>query len=229
MGSEAGGAVLEESQNECFAEHGYFLSQLDGLESLRSSYQRLPKDPYVDGDFRYRRLSRFIAPEQKLRALPHREFLQTDSYNHLLGNIRREYDELEASVAMSDAFIHMLSEIKKGLNLDLSSSVLGVHQIRIVAQKNSSGHPAPEGIHKDGFDYIAIICMDRFHVSGGVTELYEDPNGSPIFSKVLRPGEILFCNDRSRFHFTGPLEPMGTEFGHRDVFVVTIKTGERLS
>lgn len=220
---------MNEEQKSFFESNGYRLSQVEGIERLRQSFERLPVDPYIEGDFRLRRLSRFIAPDNQLRALPHQEFIQSDRYNHFQGNIRRDFEELEASVAMSDAFIHLLTEIKNGLNLDLSSCVLGVHQIRIVAKKGSSGQPAPEGIHQDGFDYISIICMDRFHVSGGVTELYEHPKGEAIFSKTLRPGEVLFCNDRSRFHFTGPLQPYLFDEGHRDVFVITVKTGENVA
>lgn len=197
----------------------------DSIQNLESSFDRLPLDPYIDGKFRRRRLSRFIAPGGQLRALPHQEFTQSDQYNHLLGNIRREYEELEADVAMSNQFILMLNTIATNLDLNLETSVLGVHQIRITVDPNHAGHPAPEGIHKDGFDFIAITCVMRKDVMGGHTELYKDPNDAPVFSKILEAGDMLFIDDRNLFHYTAPLQPVEGD-GHRDVFVVTVKTNE---
>ena len=34
---------------------------------------------------------------------------------------------------------------------------IGVHQIRIIANDDDMGKPAPEGIHRDGFDFVAVI------------------------------------------------------------------------
>ncbi len=43
---------------------------------------------------------------------------------------------------------------------------MGIHQIRVVASKDEQGEPAPEGIHKDGFDYVGIFCINRDGISG---------------------------------------------------------------
>lgn len=209
------------------APNGFKEGQCDSIQSLASSFNRLPLDPYIEGKFRRRRLSRFIAPKGQLRALPHQEFTQSNQYNHLLGNIRREYEELEADVAMSNQFIEMLNILATNLHLNLETSVLGVHQIRITVEKNHSGHPAPEGIHKDGFDYIAIICVNRTDIVGGHTELYKNPDEVPVFSKVLKTGQMLFVDDQYLFHYTSPVQPLDQD-GHRDVFVVTVKTNEKV-
>lgn len=213
--------------NSILSPNGYKEGTCDCIQNLESSFDRLPLDPYIEGKFRRRRLSRFIAPGGRLRALPHQEFMQSDQYNHLLGNIRREYEELEADVAMSDQFIQMLDTIATNLQLNLESSVLGVHQIRITVDKNHEGHPAPEGIHKDGFDFIAITCVKRQDIMGGHTELYTNPNEKPIFSKILEEGQMLFIDDQNLFHYTTPVQPHEQD-GHRDVFVVTVKTGESI-
>ena len=111
---------LELNQKKSFLNPiGYKEGVCDSIKSLEASFDRLPIDPYIEGDFRRRRLSRFIAPDRQLRALPHDEFMQSDQYNHLLGNIRREYEEIEADVAMSNQFIIMLNIIATNLNLNL--------------------------------------------------------------------------------------------------------------
>lgn len=197
-----------------------------GLAALRPSFCDLPVDHYTDGAFRRRALSRFCGPAASLRQLPHREFMQGGLVNHLLGNIQRDYRELAPDVVASSAFRGMIAMIQSFYGFDPHTTMLGVHQIRIVCSIDQSGEPAPEGIHQDGFDYITIICADRVAVSGAFTELYPSPDVDPIYRSELQPGEVVFCNDRKLFHYTSPIQPAaGARQGHRDVFVVTAKTG----
>ncbi len=211
-------------------ERGHALISQIEVEGLTKSFDRLPRDPFIEGNFRFRRLSRFIAPNGQLRALPHKNFMQTEYYNHLLGNIRREYQEMEADVALSDAFIQLLDSIAKSLAVDLKTSVFGAHQIRITAENGRGGEPAPEGIHKDGFDFVTVTCINRQGVVGGKTELYENKENAPVFSEILNPGQTLLCDDRKLFHFTTPVSlEEGLDYGTRDVIVVTVKTGVSLN
>jgi hypothetical protein len=209
-----------------FETDGYSIIEGVDLHHLEESFNRLHNDQYIEGGFRFRRLTRLVAPNGQLRALPHKEFMQADNYNKLLGNIRREYQELEADVALSESFISLLSKIQSALQLDLTKAVFGAHQIRIVAKSGSEGEPAPEGIHKDGFDYVVVCCVKRDGIDGGYTELYEDPTGSPIFSEILQPKQLLLINDTTLFHYTSPvMVSKPREEGTRDVFVITIKAG----
>lgn len=202
---------------------GYFLSDGVDVSALKESFARLPLDPFIEGDYRFRRLSRFVSPAGRLRALPHAEFVQSDQYNLLLGNIRREYEEMEASVALNDGFINLISYIQEHLKSTGETSVFGAHQIRITAEEDSKGEPAPEGIHKDGFDYVVITCVDRLGVEGGKTELYESLDSSPVFSEIIKPNQILFVDDKKLFHYTTNVENINKADAYRDVIVVTVK------
>jgi hypothetical protein len=68
---------------------------------------------------------------------------------------------------------------------------------------------------------VAIFCIDRENIEGGMTYLYKQKDGSPVFQKILNPGEFLVFDDRQFFHFTSPIYVTNHEQGTRDVFVMT--------
>jgi hypothetical protein len=98
---------------------------------------------------------------------------------------------------------------------------VAVHQIRTTASRGKTGKPAPEGIHRDGVDLIGIFSVNRERIEGAETHLYKSKKESPIFRKVLNPGEILVFGDRQFFHFTSTISAISSEEGVRDVFVLT--------
>lgn len=195
------------------------------LAALRPSFDDLPIDHYIEGSFRRRRLSRFRGPADALEHLPHGAFMQSDYVNQLLGNIQREYAELDEALIANPSFLAFIGGIQAFFGFDPADTVLGVHQIRITCSAEEQGEPAPEGIHQDGFDYITICCITRDGVEGAKTEFYRDPKGEPIFSQELQPGEVAYCDDRAIYHYTTPIHPAGDAPGHRDVFVVTARCG----
>jgi hypothetical protein len=200
-----------------------------GLHALRPYFDRMPLDPYINGHFRRRRFSHFLAPKDPghgfdvdhLKRLDHTFFLQSRNVNYLAGGIKREFAELEDGLLQLPIFAAIVRTFIDFFDIDAAKREFGVHQIRILCSTEFSGDPAPEGIHKDGFDYVGIFCVERHDVVGANTLLYRDKDGPPIFSRALQPGEVVFTNDRTVFHFTDPVRPSGTLPGHRDVFVIT--------
>jgi len=203
----------------------HHLPETVDLAAVAPFFDDLPSDHYVDGDYRRRRLSRFRGPADALAHLPHASFMQSGYVNELLGNIQREYAELDEALIGHPSFVAFIAAIQDFFGFDPADTVLGVHQIRITCNDEEQGEPAPEGIHQDGFDYIAICCIAREGVVGAKTELYTDPDGEAIFSRELQPGEIAYCDDRAIYHYTTPIHPAGDAPGHRDVFVVTARCG----
>ncbi|MBA3684532.1 MAG: 2OG-Fe dioxygenase family protein [Planctomycetes bacterium] len=187
--------------------------------ALAPFFARLPLDRFIAGTFRRRRLSRFRGAGA-FEHLPHAAFMQSAYVNRLLGNIQREYEELEDDLIAHPAFRALLT-IYAEFFATGPDTVLGVHQIRIVCAPGQSGEPAPEGVHQDGFDWVGIFCIARAGVLGAQTQLFDDLRGEPIFSKALAPGEAVFVNDRRIHHFTTPVTPSADAEGHRDVFVIT--------
>ena len=191
------------------------------LEKLEARFENLPVDPYLDGGYRFRRLSRFQILDNQLIRLPHRRLFQTKNYNPLLGGVEREFAEMEFELTELEDFQKICLEFFDFCRLCTPHTEIDVHQIRTIALPQVIGHPAPEGIHQDGVDLVGIFCVTRKNIEGGLTSLYRSKDTAPIFTKILNPGELLIFSDKQFFHFTSMVNATGTEPGIRDVFVLT--------
>jgi hypothetical protein len=201
----------------------YILEMLTAIqvESLIPSFNNLPVDPYLPDGYRFRRLSHFRVEGDRLIKLPHRRMFQSKTYNSLLGDVIREYDELDDALVELEDFQRLVWEFFQFCQLCSTSKEIAVHQIRITASSDQAGNPAPEGIHRDGVDLVGIFSVNRQRIDGAETHLYKSKDAPPAFSKVLNPGEFLVFRDDQFFHFTSSVQPTTDEQGVRDVFVLT--------
>ncbi|MBD2387893.1 2OG-Fe dioxygenase family protein [Cylindrospermum sp. FACHB-282] len=202
-----------------------FLFTLRKVNSINSAgfkpfFNDLPIDPYVKGKYRFRRLSRFMVSGDNLIKLPHGYLFQSKDYNPLVGDIKREFAELDDAIIQLDIFKHLVLAFSDSCKLHPEAEI-GVHQIRTTCSLTNLGNPAPEGIHQDGTDFIGIFSVDRDNIQGGETHLYNAKKEKPVFNKILHPGELLLVNDHDFFHFTTPIKPQTDGQGIRDVFVLT--------
>lgn len=190
------------------------------LEAIKPFFKELPVDPYIKGNYRLRRFSRFTVSGNELIKLPHGRFFQSKEYNPLLGNIQREYEEIDDALIELEEFKKLILAFSDSCKLHPEAEI-GVHQIRITCSPTNYGNPAPEGIHKDGTDFIGILAINRENIQGGETHLYIAKKAKPVFSKILNPGEMLLVNDHEFLHYTTPIKPISEQVGTRDVFVMT--------
>ncbi|KAF3890548.1 MULTISPECIES: 2OG-Fe dioxygenase family protein [Nostocales] len=191
------------------------------VDNIKPFYKNLPLDPYIKDNYRFRRLSHFKVAEEGLVKLPHRALYQAKKYNPLLGNVVREFAELEDELIKIEDFQRIVLEFFEFCKICSIHTEVAVHQIRTVAYPGKVGNPAPEGIHRDGVDMIGIFAVNREGIEGGETHLYKSKSDNPIFTKILHPGELLVFSDRNLFHFTTAIEALTAENGVRDVFVIT--------
>lgn len=190
------------------------------LEGFKPFFSNMPIDPYIKGNYRSRRLSRFTVSGNELIKLPHGYFFQSKEYNRLVGDIKREFAELDDALIELDIFRNLVLAFSDSCKLHPEAEI-GVHQIRIICSPDNSANPAPEGIHQDGTDFIGIFSVDRDNIEGGETHLYTAKKEKPVFSKVLNPGELLLVNDHDFFHFANPIKPQTDAQGSWDIFVLT--------
>lgn len=201
----------------------YVLEMLTAIrvDQLKQFFEGLPADPYLEGNYRFRRLSHFKVMGDRLIKMPHRRLFQSKDYNPLLGDVAREYAELDDELIQQPDFQNIIWEFFQFCQLCSQFDEVAVHQIRTTASSQKLGNPAPEGIHRDGVDLVGIFSVNRKGIAGGETHLYTDKQASPAFSKVLNPGEFLVFRDNQYFHFTSPVQAIAGEEGVRDVFVLT--------
>ena len=198
------------------------------LEQFAPFFHQLAPDQHVNGNFRFRRYSRFTATPGHLRKLEHEAFVQSKQVNYLNGDIARKFDELEQPLICLPQFEQLIQTVNHFFDYDPARTVLGIHQIRITCSEGEQGLPVPEGIHQDGFDLIALCCVARHNVAGAETQLYRTPEEKPVYNCVMEPGDIIYCNDRTLYHYTSPIEPApDCSEGYRDMFVLTVSLGEQ--
>ena len=96
-----------------------------------------------------------------------------------------------------------------------------IHQIRIAAS-NEETQVAPEGVHQDGFDHIAMVGVGRRNISGGDIMIYSSHNQAPFFRKVLQDGEVAMLADTKFWHNACPIQAVNEDQpGYLDLFVLT--------
>ena len=197
------------------------LGQLSATDvaALRPSFDNLPASPYADGAFRLRRYSHFLCNGSQLTQLPTKSFMQDASINQFQGNVERVYPEIEADLVSSRAFFEMFLQFKHIASIPHNTPI-EVHQMRIFAQQGATD-TAPEGIHQDGFDRLAVFALHRENITGGNIRVHQGKNSDAFVNHCFDNGEFVVINDQRFFHSADPIVPINAGSGFMDVFVLT--------
>ncbi len=92
------------------------------------------------------------------------------------------------------------------------------------ARRDAPGEPTPEGIHRDGVDFVLVLLVNRDNIASGVTTVY-DLAGSPLGAFTLTdPFDATLVDDNRVAHGVTPVAPLDpARPGCRDVLVVTFR------
>jgi hypothetical protein len=200
------------------------------LDALRDSWHRLPRDEHLrdGGRYRFRRHSCFtIARDDgQLAQVAHRAHYQPIDYNALHGGIERWFSPVEHAVLASPAWKKLLGELGRALFAmsDTQRWYVEAHPFRIDAGEGI-GRPTPEGAHRDGVDYVAVVLVDRVNVKGGETRVFESDGPHGIRFTMREPWSMLLLDDARVIHETSPVQPLAEGPAHRDTLVVTFRAG----
>lgn len=201
---------------------------LEGLQALQPSWNNLPRDAHLrdGGEYRARRHSCFIqTPGVGLEAVPHRAHWQPTSYNALHGGLTRWFEPIDANVVAASAWRRLLSALGT-LFAEARAEprwYLEAHQFRIDT-RGGIGRPTPEGAHRDGVDFVAVILVARQHVRGGETRVFDAHGSSGVRFTMHEPWSMLLMDDARVIHETTPIQDDGGA-GIRDTLVLTYRAG----
>lgn len=202
---------------------------LDDWEAFADSWNRLQPDAYLAalGRHRRRRYAVFEATGDALVRAPHQPHYQAVANNPLQGGIERWFEPVEDAVATSRCLQSILAFAQLlfgALSPEVERWKVEVHQFRIEAMPGRPGEPTPEGLHRDGVDYVLVLMVDRHNIASGTTSIH-DLDGRMLGSFTLaRPLESALVVDRRVYHGVTAVEPLDlTREAHRDVLVVTFK------
>ncbi|ELV8595308.1 2OG-Fe dioxygenase family protein [Vibrio fluvialis] len=192
------------------------------INQLAPSFVDLPHTEHADGQYRLRRYSVVQFRDGIVLETGKNEFMQTDHFNHFQGNIVRQFEPILKSTLQSDGMREMCKLFVETNRLP-NGQEIEIHQIRIATVFDET-QVAPEGVHQDGFDHIAIVGIGRHNIEGGEILLYQDCHDDPFFRKVLGNGEVAMLADNKLWHNARPIRSLsGNEQGYMDLFVLTAK------
>jgi hypothetical protein len=201
-------------------------------QAFADSWEALEIDPYMadGGRYRQRRHAVYAAgPSGAIGREPHQPHYQSLDYNPLHGGIERWFAPIVDKIGDSQTLATIL-ECCRSLFGELAPEKLSwrieVHQFRIEARAEASGLPTPEGLHRDGVDYVLVLLVNRRNIASGVTGIHRF-DGETLGSFTLTaPLDAAIVDDRRVAHGVTPVEPIDpAAAAYRDVLVVTFAGG----
>ncbi len=198
------------------------------LDALLPSWEQLEPDAYLldGGRYRRRRHASLVVEGDVLSLQPHRAHWQPVEYNALHGGMERWFEPIAQATLAQPAWSSLLLALAKTcsvLHADASRWHVEAHQFRIDTA-DGIGRPTPEGAHRDGVDFVAVLLVARHDIIGGETRVfdYAGPDGQRF--TLDAPWSLLFMEDARVIHESTPIRPrQGATSGHRDTLVVTYR------
>ncbi len=207
-------------------------TSIDDLDALHGAWADLPPDRYLKdgGRYRRRRHSCFVVERDVLHAVPHRGHWQPVEYNALHGGMWRLFEPIDDAVVTAPAWTALLGGLAAACRAvrPVDRWFVEAHQFRIDTE-DGIGRPTPEGAHRDGVDFVAVLLVDRRGIVGGETRVFDaaGPNGQR-FTMTDR-WTLLLLDDARVIHETTPIQPRERDApgaaGWRDTLVVTFREG----
>jgi hypothetical protein len=202
----------------------------EAWQAFADSWDDLPCDLHMGDGGRYR-LRRFLSfrVDDAIERLPHAPHYQERVFNALNGGVPRWYAPIRESVVHSAPFEAYVRTFV-ALTGAKGPQLLEAHQFRIAAGDTALGLPTPEGLHRDGRDWVLIALIGRQNAAGG-TSCIHDLSGHPLLKVALTTaGEALLLDDRRVQHAVTPVTPAAPETAAlRDVLVLTLAADQAAS
>ena len=195
-----------------------------------NSWNDMPLDQYMadGGRYRRRRYAVFTAPSKNGEILlePHQPHYQSLNYNTLNGGIAREFEPIRSETIRSHSMQSVLKFCQKVFS-DLMPDTpwhIECHQFRIESNEKTLGKPTPEGVHRDGVEFVLVMMIKRQNISSGTTTMHDLEQNTLDSFTLTEPLDVAIVNDRRCMHGVTPILPIDpTQKAYRDVLVVTFK------
>jgi hypothetical protein len=229
-----------ESLTSAIARDGYAFVHAAGMRELltgtgvlsdwpafAASWNDLELDRYMADGGRYRRRRHAVyaadARGPIVRA-PHQPHYQSRDYNALNGGIARWFEPIEAAIGGGPTLQAILATSRA-----LFERLAGphdwhveLHQFRIEARAGEAGQPTPEGVHRDGVDYVLVLLIDRQNIASGTTTVHRLSGEELGAFTLTEPLDAALLDDSKVAHGVTPIEPVDPASpAYRDVLVVT--------
>ena len=132
-------------------------------------------------------------------------------YNRLHGGIERWFEPVKPEIGAGASLTTILGFCRT-LFGELAPEVrawhVELHQFRIEARPGEAGQPTPEGMHRDGVDYVLVLLVRRRNITSGTTTIH-GLDRTPLGSFTLTdPFDAALVHDARVYHGVTPVEPL---------------------
>lgn len=195
------------------------------LDAWRPSWNDLPPDAYLKDGGRYRRRRHgcFVQRGQTLAQAPHRAHWQSEDYNALHGGMHRWFESVSTALVDDPTWTQLLTGLGSAFAQarPVDDWHIEAHQFRIDTT-DGIGRPTPEGAHRDGVDFVAVLLVGRSGIKGGETRVFEADGPAGQRFTLTEPWAALLLDDRRVIHESTPIQPIEAH-GYRDTLVLTYR------
>jgi hypothetical protein len=195
--------------------------------AFAASWNRLELDRYMADGGRYRRRRHAVyaaAAGGAIVRAPRQPHYQSRDYNALNGGIARWFEPIDPAIGAGPTMTTILA-FSRALFERLAGPDawhVEVHQFRIEARAEEQGRPTPEGVHRDGVDYVLVLLVDRANIASGTTTVHALDGDELGAFTLSAPLDAALLDDARVAHGVTAIEPVETDRpAHRDVLVVT--------
>ncbi len=196
--------------------------------AFAASWNDLGPDTYMadGGRYRKRRHAVFAVNADGVVRQPAQPHYQSRDYNTLNGGIERWFEPVGEPISAGPTMTTILT-FCRGLFGAVSPAHawhVEVHQFRIEARRGQEGRPTPEGMHRDGVEYVLVLLVNRVNIARGMTSVHDLTGKELGHFTLTAPFDAALVDDARVMHGVTPVEPLDpAEPGFRDVLVVTFR------
>ena len=207
------------------ARHG----TLSDWAAFAASWNGMAQDTYMADGGRYRRRRHgvfSVSDDQASRREADQPHYQSRDYNALNGGVARWFEPMQAATADCASFRTILAATH-ALFATLHPGAawhIEAHQFRIEARAGEAGQPTPEGLHRDGVDYVLVLLIDRQNIASGTTTIHGLDHMERGSFTLTAPLDAALVDDSRVFHGVTAVVPINPAMpAHRDVLVLTYR------
>jgi hypothetical protein len=203
---------------------------LSDWPAFADSWNDLAVDTYMADRGRYRRRRHAVFAidgDSAAVPMPHQPHYQAIAYNPLNGGIARWFEPILPQF-VDGASLTTILAFCRTLFGELAPSVrrwhIEVHQFRIEARTGEDGQPTPEGVHRDGVDFVLVLLVRRHNIVSGTTTIHAPDRRLLGAFTLTEPFDAALVDDARVCHGVTPVQPYDARSpAYRDVLVVTFR------
>jgi hypothetical protein len=220
---------------------------LDDWTTFAASWNDLELDRHMADGGRYRRRRHAVFAAGAGGAIerqPDQPHYQALDYNPLNGGVARWFApitevgggrSLHTILEFSRALFTRLApfDVAHGAPSDSRGASVSpwwkieVHQFRIEAQPGHEGLPTPEGMHRDGVDFVLVLLVNRTNIASGTTSIHGLDGHERGRFTLTHPLDAALVDDARVAHGVTSVQAIDPgQPAYRDVLVVTFKHDE---